>query len=212
MWTWSQLYIWKYRLRISAILCDLKEYVYQNGVTWTVWCLKLPANVCHASGKDEWKSALLALWEGTPPLRFPSQRASNVDRFSIPWCHHKPITGYLKLRVVHALEMPGTFSPPPASKETASQRSRHVSRHVRHARAVMHVGMSNPRWWGECSRHSRHMRNPQFYVSGKRPIIKPNYIFLMPASSPWLHHGWTGLNCLQSDVPPAMLHVQGNWL
>ena len=36
--------------------------------------------------------------------------------------------------------MPGTFYPPPTSKETASQRSRHASRHVRHVRAVMHVG------------------------------------------------------------------------
>ena len=35
---------------------------------------------------------------------------------------------------------------------------------------VMHVGISNPRGRGKRSRHSRHMRNPQFYVSGKRPI------------------------------------------
>ena len=26
------------------------------------------------------------------------------------------------------------------------------------------------RWWGKRSRHSRRMRNPQFFVSGKRPI------------------------------------------
>ena len=31
------------------------------------------------------------------------------------------------------------FPPPPTSKETADQRSRHASRHVRHVRAVMHV-------------------------------------------------------------------------
>ena len=48
--------------------------------------------------------------------------------------------------------------------------SRHASRHARHARAVMHVGIANPRWWGKRSRQSRRMRNPQFYVSGKRPI------------------------------------------
>ena len=45
-------------------------------------------------------------------------------------------------------------------------------RHVRHARAVMHVGIANPRWRGKRSRHSRRMRNPQFYVSGKRPMIQ----------------------------------------
>ena len=30
--------------------------------------------------------------------------------------------------------------------------------------------IANPRWWGKRSRHSRWMRNPQFYVSGKRPM------------------------------------------
>ena len=54
-----------------------------------------------------------------------------------------------KLRVVYAPGMPGTFSPPPTSKETASLRSQHASRHVRHARVVMHVRIANPRWWGK---------------------------------------------------------------
>ena len=34
----------------------------------------------------------------------------------------------------------------------------------------MHVGIASPRRRGKRSRHSRRMRNPQFYVSGKRPI------------------------------------------
>ena len=35
----------------------------------------------------------------------------------------------------------------------------------------MHVGIANPRWRGKRSRHSRRMRNPQFfYVYGKRPM------------------------------------------
>ena len=66
--------------------------------------------------------------------------------------------------------MPGTFSPPPTSKETASWRSRHASLHVRDARSVMHVGIANPRWRGKRPRHSRRMRNPQVYLSGKRPM------------------------------------------
>ena len=52
------------------------------------------------------------------------------------------------MRVAHAPGMPGIFSPPPTSKETAGKRSRYASRHVRHARAVMHVGITNPRWRG----------------------------------------------------------------
>ena len=67
--------------------------------------------------------------------------------------------------------MPGTFFPPLISKETANYRSRHASRHVRHARAVMHVGITSPQLRGKRSRHSRRMRHPQLYVSGKRPIM-----------------------------------------
>ena len=49
--------------------------------------------------------------------------------------------------------------------------------YVRDARAVMHTGIPLTScfliswWWGKHSRHSRRMRKPQFYVSGKRPII-----------------------------------------
>ena len=68
------------------------------------------------------------------------------------------------------------FSPPPTSKETASQRSRHAPRHVRHARAVMHVGIANPGWRGKFSQHSRHMRNPQLHVSGNRPIVPADWL------------------------------------
>ena len=66
--------------------------------------------------------------------------------------------------------MLGTFSPPPTSHANANKRSRHASRHVCDARAVMHVGIAKPRWRGKRSRHSRWMRNPHFYVSVKRPI------------------------------------------
>ena len=57
--------------------------------------------------------------------------------------YHGPLTRYVKLRVAHVPGMSGTFSRPPTSKETANWRSRHASRHVRHARAVMHVGIAN---------------------------------------------------------------------
>ena len=33
----------------------------------------------------------------------------------------------------------------------------------------MYAGIANPRWREKCSRLSRRMRNPYFYVSGKRP-------------------------------------------
>ena len=87
---------------------------------------------------------------------------------------HGPLTRYIKLRVAHAPGMPGTFSPPSTSEEAASKRSRHASRHVRDARVVMHLGIANPQWRGKPSRHSRRMRNPQFPVSGKRPMLITN--------------------------------------
>ena len=37
--------------------------------------------------------------------------------------------------------------------------------------SYVHVWIANPRWRGKRSRHSRCMHNPQFYVSGKRPMI-----------------------------------------
>ena len=83
---------------------------------------------------------------------------------------HGPLARYVKLWVAHVPGMPGTFSPWPTSKETASWRSRLASRRVRDTRAVMHVGIANPRWQGNFSQQSRRMRKPQFYVSGKRPM------------------------------------------
>ena len=41
---------------------------------------------------------------------------------------------------------------------------------MHHGTCVTHGGVSNPWCWGKRSRHSRRMRNPQFYVSGKRPV------------------------------------------
>ena len=83
---------------------------------------------------------------------------------------HGPLTRYVKVRIAHAPGMQGTFSPPSTLKESASKQSRQASRHVRHARAVMYVGIANPQWRGKRSRHSQRMRRPQLYVSGKRPI------------------------------------------
>ena len=86
-------------------------------------------------------------------------------------CIYGPLTRYVNLWVAHAHGIPGTFFLSPTSKEAISWRSRHASRHVRDARVVMHVGITNPRWRGKRSRHSRRMCNPQFYVSDKRLML-----------------------------------------
>ena len=48
--------------------------------------------------------------------------------------NHGPLTRFVKLRVARAPGIPGTFSPPPTSKETTSYWSRYVPR-----RCVTHV-------------------------------------------------------------------------
>ena len=80
-----------------------------------------------------------------------------------------PLDRYVKLRVAHAPGMPGTFSPPPRVSDPD----------MHHGTCVTHVPWCMPgsltsdfhwsRWWGKRSLHSRRMRNPQFYISGKRP-------------------------------------------
>ena len=70
-------------------------------------------------------------------------------RLELPWASCQ-----IQIRKI-TLVMPGTFSPPPTSKD---------------ARNVMHVGIANPRWQLKLSRHSRRMHNPQVYVRGKSPI------------------------------------------
>ena len=90
------------------------------------------------------------------------------------WRYQPYINGllarYVKLRVAHAPGMPGTFSPLPWVSDPDTH----------HGTCVTYVPWCMPeslyssslwiRWRGKLSRHSRRMRNPQFYVSGKRPM------------------------------------------
>ena len=72
-----------------------------------------------------------------------------------------------KLRVVHALGMPGTSSPQPTPwKLLVSDPDMHHGACVRTCRDACRI--ANPRWRGKRSRHSRRMRNPQSYVHDKR--------------------------------------------
>ena len=125
-----------------------------------------------------------------------------------------PLTRYVKLRFAHAPGIPGTFSPPPTSKETTSLRPRHASRHVRDARAVMHVGIVNPRWRGKRSRHPRCMRNPQFDVSGKRSMAPFIMIWRhgMEAVSAFTGHLWgesIGNRCIHQSRMDSPTHIKG---
>ena len=93
--------------------------------------------------------------------------------------YHGPLARYVKFRVAHTPGMPGVFSPPPQVSDLD----------MHHGTCVTHVPWCMPgsltsgflwsRWQGKCSRHSRRMRNPQFYVSGKRPMEHDKWIIQM---------------------------------
>ena len=82
---------------------------------------------------------------------------------------NRPLTIYVKLRVVYAPGMPGTFSPLPR----VSGLDTHDGTCAMHVPWCMPGSLTSgvlwSRWRGKRSRHSRRMRNPQFYVSDKRP-------------------------------------------
>ena len=79
-----------------------------------------------------------------------------------------PLTRYVKLRVVHAPGMPGTFFPP----TRVSDQAMHHGTYVTH---VMYAGIAN--WWfplksvaGKTFPAFPAHAQPAFYGSGKRPV------------------------------------------
>ena len=82
-----------------------------------------------------------------------------------------PLARYVKLWVAHAPGMLGTVSPPPR----VGDRDMHLVTCVTHMLWCMPVSLTIGLLWsrrrGKRSRHSRRMRNPQFCVSGKRPMV-----------------------------------------
>ena len=116
------------------------------------------------------------LWYGTLfpcPLKVLNFQTSALLSTSRPCTYiimisHGPVVRYGKLRVAHAPRMPGTFFPPLC----VSDPDMHHGTCVTHMPWCMPGGLTSGflRWRGKHSRHSRRMPNPQFYVSGKRPM------------------------------------------
>ena len=57
-------------------------------------------------------------WEVT--IAFPLIWTTNAENVSMSGRHHGPLARYVTSRVAQAPGMPGTFSPPPSLRETAS--------------------------------------------------------------------------------------------
>ena len=88
---------------------------------------------------------------------------------------HRPLIRYAKLRVAHAPEMPGTFSPPPRISDPDMHHGTCATHVLWCMSGSLTSGFILSPWREKRSRHSWRMRNPQFYVSGKRPIQRVSY-------------------------------------
>ena len=84
---------------------------------------------------------------------------------------HGPLARYVKLRVAHSPGISGTFSPPPLVTDPETHQGTCVTHVPWCMPGSLTSGFLWSQWWGKRSRHSRRMHNPQFYVSGKRPMI-----------------------------------------
>ena len=97
-----------------------------------------------------------------------------------------------KIAGAHAPGMPGTFSPSPQ----VSDPDMHHDTCVTHVPLCMPGSLTSSFLWnrrrGKRSRHSRRMRNLQFYVSGKRPMGE------------WLHFTWNH-SCNYISIPWSQL-------
>ena len=85
---------------------------------------------------------------------------------------HGPLATYVKLRVAHVPGMPGTFSPPPQVSDSD----------MHHGTCMMHVPWCMPVSLTSVffkSVAGKTFNNPQFYVSGKRPMWAQGSISLM---------------------------------
>ena len=85
-----------------------------------------------------------------------------------------PFARYANLLDAHPPEMPGTFSPPPGVSNPDMHNGTCVTWCMP---GSLTIGFPWSRRRGKRSRHSRRMRNPQYHVSGKRPMIK---VFCLP--------------------------------
>ena len=72
----------------------------------------------------------------------------------------------------------GNVLPPPRVSDPDMHHGTCVTHVPRCMTGSLNSGFLWSRWWRNCSRHSQRMRNPQFYVSGKRPIT--NFFHSVP--------------------------------
>ena len=105
---------------------------------------------------------------GNKPM--PETKLEGVLRRHMALSCHGPLVRYVKLNVAHAPEMPGTFPLLPRISDPDMHHDRCVTHVPWYMLGSLTSGFLWSRWLGKRSRHSRRMLNPQFCVSGKRPM------------------------------------------
>ena len=145
-------------------------------VWWIYWCIYLYSQGCftRAQGKSyTFSVSMKSLRELC--VKLTGANCNKTTQHSKPCVYfvcilHGPLIRYVKLRVVHASGMPGTFSPPSRIRDP----DMHHGTYVTHVPWCMPGSLTSgflwSRWRGKRSRHSRRKHNAQFYVSGKRPM------------------------------------------
>ena len=99
-----------------------------------------------------------------------------------------PLARYVKLWAAHALGMPGAFFPPPRCNDSDMHHGTCASYAPWCMPGSQTSGFLWSRWRDKTFRHSRRMHNPQFYVSGKRPMETHPFI----AKYIQCKEGWSG--------------------
>ena len=107
-----------------------------------------------------------------------------------------PLARHAKLRVVHEPGMPGMCSPPPQVSDPDMHQD------VTHMPWCMSRSLTSgflwSRWRGLRYRHSLRMRNPQFYVSVKRPMVY--HVLNTTTNYGYANHIFTPLGKLRSII------------
>ena len=85
-------------------------------------------------------------------------------------CQYWPLARYVKLRVSRAAGMAGSFSPPPPVRDPDMHHDTYVTHVPWCMPGLLTTGFLWSRSRGKRSRHTRRMRNPQLFVSGRRPM------------------------------------------
>ena len=118
------------------------------------------------------KKFMLVKWVSNRKMEYLNgvRPKSNLTNTAFHHKHilHGPLARYGKLRVAHAPGMPGTFSPPPRFSDP----DMHLGTCMTHVAWCMPGSLTSGflwSWWR--GKRSRRKRNPQFCVSGKRPML-----------------------------------------